>query len=215
MAWHTNSPLCEPPTLLSQPLVYLWHLLIPYTSAEKAGVDRTKWFKTQGAGYFAEQSTQPQTLGYSLADSPVGLLAWIYEKMVNWVDEYTWDDDEVLTWVSIYWFSRAGPAASLRIYYEVTQAGERPEVPLAGERPLPPSQKPRIPLGVSYFPKEIRHFPKAWRINTGNLVFQSDHTSGGHFAAHEKPEELAGDLRKMFGIGGPAFAAVPGKTGYA
>ena len=47
------------------------------------------------------------------------------------------------------------------------------------------------------------------------MVFQSGHDSGGHFTAHEKPEELVGDLRKMFGIGGPAFGVVPGKTGYA
>ena len=47
-----------------------------------------------GQGYFWEQSTMPQTLGYSLADSPVGLLAWIYEKLVTWTDQYPWDDDE-------------------------------------------------------------------------------------------------------------------------
>jgi hypothetical protein len=45
-------------------------------------------------GYFAEQSTKPQTLGYSLADSPVGMLAWIYEKLVSWTDSYPWEDDE-------------------------------------------------------------------------------------------------------------------------
>lgn len=48
----------------------------------------------------------------------------------------------------------------------------------------------------------------------GNLVFTNEHSSGGHFAAFEKPLELAGDLRKMFGRGGPAFAVVPGRTGY-
>ena len=45
-------------------------------------------------GYFAEQSTKPQTIGYSLADSPVGLLAWVYEKLVSWSDSYPWTDDE-------------------------------------------------------------------------------------------------------------------------
>ena len=68
--------------------------LTPYTSAEKAGLARTAWFRAEGSGYFAEQSTQPQTLGYALADSPVGLLAWIYEKLVNWTDAYAWTDDE-------------------------------------------------------------------------------------------------------------------------
>lgn len=64
------------------------------TPGEKAGLERTQWFQKMGRGYFMEQSTQPQTLGYSLADSPSGLLAWIYEKLVNWTDEYKWDDDE-------------------------------------------------------------------------------------------------------------------------
>ena len=55
---------------------------------------RTMEVRNKGMGYFREQSTQPQTLGYSLADSPAGLLAWIYEKLVNWTDNYPWDDDE-------------------------------------------------------------------------------------------------------------------------
>jgi hypothetical protein len=66
----------------------------PYTPFEKAALERTKWFDTKGRGYSAEHSTKPQTLGYSLADSPVGLLAWIYEKLVTWTDAYPWDDDE-------------------------------------------------------------------------------------------------------------------------
>ena len=55
-----------------------------------------------GRGYSAEQSTQPQTLGYGLADSPVGLLAWIYEKLVRWTDDYKWDDDEGHFTVSLH-----------------------------------------------------------------------------------------------------------------
>lgn len=55
---------------------------------------RTRNFLQNARGYFIEQSTQPQTLGYMLADSPVGLLAWTYEKLVRWTDDYKWDDDE-------------------------------------------------------------------------------------------------------------------------
>jgi hypothetical protein len=51
-------------------------------------------FRTDGIGYFREQATRPQTIGYSLADSPLGLLAWIYEKLVDWTDSYTWTEDE-------------------------------------------------------------------------------------------------------------------------
>ncbi|TFK40469.1 Alpha/Beta hydrolase protein [Crucibulum laeve] len=204
-AWHTNYPIATAPTLKDRPLAYLINLVSKLTPEEKAGLERTAWFFGLGHGYSAEQSTQPQTLGYALTDSPVGLLAWIYEKLVNWTDNYPWDDDEVLTWISIYWFSRAGPAASLRIYFEANKA--KPNMFLT---PLPS----KIPAGHSYFPKEIFKFPKRWS-NTPNLVFESDHDSGGHFAAHEKPGELVGDLRKMFGKGGPAFGVVPGKTGYA
>ena len=71
----------------------------------KAGIERSQRFRTKGLGYFAEQSTQPQTLGYSLSDSPVGLLAWIYEKLVLWTDDYKWTDDEgtrMLTYLVYY-----------------------------------------------------------------------------------------------------------------
>ena len=54
----------------------------------------TKKFVNNGMGYYSIQSTKPQTLGFSLADSPVGLLAWIYEKLVAWTDSYPWTDDE-------------------------------------------------------------------------------------------------------------------------
>jgi len=205
-AWHTNLPFGEPPRLFSTPLLYLSQIVSPYTAAERAGIERMKWFRSTGRGYFAEQSTQPQTLGYGLADSPAGLLAWIYEKLVNWTDSYPWDDDEVLTWVSIYWFSRAGPAASLRIYYETVQNGDFV---------LPRSETPTIPLGLSFFPKELYPTPKRWTRNMGHVVFDSEHTSGGHFAAYEKPEELVDDVRKMFAKGGPAFGVVSRRTGYA
>ncbi|KAG7443155.1 alpha/beta-hydrolase [Guyanagaster necrorhizus] len=190
-AWHTNFPLgAKPP--ISRPLLWLKDHLLPLDAAEKAGMQRSKLFDATGRGYFHEQATQPQTIGYSLADSPVGLLAWIYEKLINWTDEYPWGDDEVLTWVSIYLFSRAGPTASLRIYYETRQEDSTV---------APKSKQPGSLLTV-------------WTQAIGNLKFTSEHSHGGHFAAHEKPSELADDLRKFFGKGGAAAGVVPGKTGY-
>lgn len=96
-----NSRSESPPKLSSHPRIYLTHLVKPYTVREKEGLARQQWFSERGRGYFAEQSTQPQTLGYSLADSPVGLLAWIYEKLVNWTDNYPWDDDEGMYFSSL------------------------------------------------------------------------------------------------------------------
>ncbi|CAA7266395.1 unnamed protein product [Cyclocybe aegerita] len=70
-----------------------------------------------------------------------------------------------------------------------------------------------IPMGYSYFPKEFIVLPRRW-LRAPNLVFESKHKSGCHFTAYEKPEELVGDLRRMFGKGRPAFAVIPGKMGY-
>jgi len=204
-AWHTNMLLAQPPSPLKEPLSFLTFLVTPWTAKEKEGLARTQWFQNRGCGYMAEQSTQPQTLGYSLADSPVGLLAWIYEKLHNWTDAYPWEDDEILTWISIYWFSRAGPTASLRIYFEF----------FGGQSTLPtlsPSRK--IPLGASFFPKELFVLPKAWVRRGHRIAVEFEHDSGGHFPAFERPNELAHDLRKMFGKGGAAHGVVPGKDGY-
>ncbi|KAL0958908.1 hypothetical protein HGRIS_014226 [Hohenbuehelia grisea] len=204
-AWHTNMPVfARAPDPLREPISYLAHLLKPYTAAEKAGLACSKWFDESGSGYYSEQSTQPQTLGYSLSDSPVGLLAWIYEKLVVWTDNYPWTDDEILTWISIYWFSRAGPAASLRIYYEIQQQG--------GFKFSVPA--PKVPTGYSYFPRELGYVPLSWLKRDGNVVFHNEHRHGGHFAAFEQPRDLVADLRKMFGKHGPAFGVVSGRNGY-
>ncbi|GAW09162.1 epoxide hydrolase [Lentinula edodes] len=180
-AWHTNVLFSMPPEN-DDPS--------SYTASEKEGLARWQEFQRSGSGYFQLHSTKPQTLGYSLADSPVGLLAWIYEKLVSWSDNYPWTDDEVLTWVSIYWFSRAGPAASIRFYYEVAHSGQA-----LGTKSSPPT----IPMGCSLFPKELIRIPKSWYPGVGDVVFEAEHDKGGHFAAHEQPELLVGDLRKMFG----------------
>ncbi|KAJ6498718.1 Alpha/Beta hydrolase protein [Mycena vulgaris] len=191
-AWHTNMVILGELPLL--------------TIRKQAVLARSQLFRSRGTGYSGQQSTQPQTLGYALADSPVGLLAWIYEKLVAWTDNYPWDDDEVLTWVSIFWFSRAGPTASIRIYFE---AGNRDF-----NKALSINPKPTIPLGLSHFPGDIVAFPRSWTRGLGNIVFEGEHDSGGHFAAYEKPNELVDDLRKMFGKDGPAFGVVPGQSGY-
>ncbi|KZP18593.1 alpha/beta-hydrolase [Athelia psychrophila] len=206
-AWHTNLPRATPPHAFWNPLSYLGSFLPwAYTEAEKADMMHSQTRQEDGTGYMAEQSTRPQTFSYPLADSPAGLLAWIYEKLLEWTDAHPFTDDEVLTWISIYWFSRAGPAASLRIYYELMHDG--------GFQQDGPN--PTIPMGVAYFPKEIVNLPRAWMRRQGSLVFSNEYDKGGYFAAFELPEQLAGDLRKMFECGGPAFGVVPdGKTGYA
>lgn len=73
---------------------------------------------------------------------------------------------------------------------------------------------PHVKLGLSYFPKDLSVPPRAWGRTLGPVVFEAEHGDGGHFAAHERPEELAGDLFKMFGKGGGAYGVVEGKSGY-
>ncbi|KAF4613762.1 hypothetical protein D9613_007593 [Agrocybe pediades] len=204
-AWHSNFPIAAPPSPFTKPLAFIKAVLGMFTEKELEGLKRIQDYQEKGSGYFKIQSTQPQTLGYSLADSPAGLVGWIYEKLVHASDDYPWEDDEVLTWISIYWFSRAGPAASIRIYCEFTRAN------LEMAKVQPPTN---VPIGHSYFPKEILSFPRSW-LAASNLIFESEHESGGHFASHEKPEELVDDLRRMLGKGGPAFGVVSGKTGFA
>jgi len=87
-ATHLNGVfLVQPPRLLEHPILWLQHLFHSYTPLEKAGIARQEWFDREGRGYSAIQQTKPQTLGYSLTDSPVGLLAWILEKLHDWTDE--------------------------------------------------------------------------------------------------------------------------------
>jgi hypothetical protein len=160
-----DSPLhrVRQPKLSIEPVTYLMDKFKPLSEAEKQSGARSKWFFTKGKGYLDIQSTQPQSLGYGLADSPVGCLAWIYEKLLNWTDDYPWKDDEgkrrnigllflqlmefppVLDWISIYWFSRAGITASLRIYFEIFGVVDI----------FAPLKKPSIPMGASFFPREI------------------------------------------------------------
>ncbi|KAH9035733.1 alpha/beta-hydrolase [Lactarius pseudohatsudake] len=202
-ASHSNMPICDPPSFRENPITLLKYLISSFTARERQFAAHTENIFKDGRGYSAEQSTKPQTLGFSLADSPVGLLAWIYEKLVTWTDAYPWTDDEVLTWVSIYWFSRAGPAASVRIYYEFAHAENGTRFP-----------KTSVPVGLSFFPKEVMQLPRVWLRAQGKIVFESEHEVGGHFAAYEQPEALVTDLRKMFGKSGPAAGVVPGYTGY-
>lgn len=103
----------------------LAHFLNWYTPGESAGLKGAQEYQANGNGYYQIQRQRPNTIGVALADSPVGLLAWIYDKLVTWTDAYPWTDDEVCEWVSLYWFSRAGPAASVVIYHEAFKGAAR------------------------------------------------------------------------------------------
>ncbi|KAB5513135.1 Alpha/Beta hydrolase protein [Coniochaeta sp. 2T2.1] len=202
LASHLNFVrVSSPPQLSTTPLLYLQHSVSTYTPQERAGLERSAWFQQEGFGYNLEQSTKPSTLGFALADSPVALLAWVYEKLHDWTDSYPWTDDEVLEWICIYQFSKAGAAASVRIYYENMHKD-----PGFTRRIFEYNDK--VKLGLSYFPKDLVVPPKLWGRTLGDVVFERFHEDGGHFAAHERPEKLVGDLREMFGEKGGARGVV-------
>ncbi|CAK5272138.1 unnamed protein product [Mycena citricolor] len=98
------------------------------------------------------------------------------------------------------------PTASLRIYYEAGKG--------VLEDVFTTADPPNIPIGLSHFPKDIIIFPRSWTRAIGDIIFERDHESGGHFPAYERPQELAEDLRLMFGQGGPAFGIVSAGNGY-
>lgn len=208
-ASHINMILAHPPSITTNPLLALQHSIVPYTKREKAGLERSEWFEKEGYGYNHLQSTKPQTIGFALSDSPVALLAWIYEKLHDWTDAYPWTDDEILTWISLYWFSVAGPEASARIYYEASH----PVAPDEGYAPLF-GYIPHVKLGVAHFPREISCVPSLWARTLGNVCYESVYERGGHFAAWEMPDAIAGDLKKMFGERGSCFGVVEGRNGY-
>ena len=153
---------------------------------------RLQWMQRWGSdmsGYAIVQSTRPQTLAYSLTDSPVGQLAWIVEKFKEWTNpaaelpEDAVDRDLILTDVSIYWHTRTAGSAA-RIYRE--------DAATWGQTP----QRSPVPTGVAVFPGDITLRPLAERDH--NLVRWTEYQQGGHFPALEVPELLAGDVRTFF-----------------
>jgi hypothetical protein len=155
MASHINMLRASAPTFKHHPILALQHKLTSYSEKDLAGFKRTQWFGKEGLGYFMEQSTKPQTLAYALTDSPVALLAWIYEKLHDWTDEYPWSNDEIFTWVSIYAYSTAGPGAAHRIYYETTHTND----PVTREALTKYIPSVKLGLGKPFLP--ISLFPTA------------------------------------------------------
>ncbi|KAK5047216.1 hypothetical protein LTR84_006738 [Exophiala bonariae] len=206
-AYHTNTAWPGQPTADSRPDILAKIEAAPLTEADVAGLQRAGEFMTEGMGYYKQLSTKPRTIGFSLCDSPVGLLAWIYEKLHDWSDDYPWTDDEILTWVTIYYFSKAGPDAAGYIYYAMEHG--QPRALATAQSYID------VPLGITRFCHDNITLPKAWNQSLGPVVFESSHEKGGHFAAWEQPDAIVSDLIAMFGRGGPVYGCVKGKDGYA
>lgn len=158
------------------------------TAEEKRAVELQRIWETLETGYFLEQATRPQTIGYSLADSPVGQAAWIYEKLYKWAQhngdlESVLSKDEMLDDIMLYWLTNTG-ASSARLYWE-----EKDNTAL----PI------KIPVGVTSFPGELEQGTKEWcERYYSNLVYWNKAARGGHFAAWEVPDVFAEELRDCF-----------------
>ena len=150
--------------------------------------EAAEWWKDEGA-YAHLHATRPQTLAYGLADSPIGLAAWLTEKYRAWSDcdgdiERVFDMDRLLTAVSLYWWSGA-PEGAIRIYKE---GSLDPLVFAPGERVTPP-------LSVAVFPRELPMPPRSWVERVFDVQRWTAMPAGGHFAAAEQPQALADDIR--------------------
>lgn len=151
-------------------------------------------FQQDGTGWRQIQSTRPQTLAYGLTDSPVGQLAWIVEKFREWsaaekTPEDVLDRDDILTNVSIYWFT-ATAGSSAQLYYESTRLDEHLLRTWGGPWPL------QMPVGVAVFPEDAsRPVRKLAELVLPTLSHWTEFDRGGHFAAMEQPELLVGDVR--------------------
>ncbi|MDE0055319.1 MAG: epoxide hydrolase, partial [Gammaproteobacteria bacterium] len=142
--------------------------------------------------------SRPQTLGYGLADSPMGQAAWILEKFFEWTDchgvpENAISRDELLDNVMFYWLTDSG-TSSARIYWEnaqshLTGAYDEHAVEI------------NVPTGCSIFPEEMTPTPRIWAENRyPNIVYWNELDKGGHFAAFEQPELFVEELRKCFRV---------------
>ncbi len=182
IAAHVNWPFVFPSKLPENP-----------TPAEKRAFERAAWFQGEQSGYFREQATRPQTIGYAVADSAAGQALWIYEKFQAWTDnrgnpEDALSIDAMLDDISLYWFTNTA-ASSARIYWENTQSG----------RASFSAGRIELPMAASIFPREIFCPPKEWaEALWPNLFYWNELDKGGHFAAFEQPKLFAGEMRNAF-----------------
>lgn len=161
------------------------------TEEEQKRLDRSAYLRAELVGYMRLQATRPQTLSYALADSPVGQLAWIAERFMEWtgprtVPEDAVDRDQMLTDISLYWFTKTAGSAA-RLYYEYARTGSF--------GPPPPTS---IPTGVAVFAGDTVLPIRRLAERDNNIVHWSEFDRGGHFAAMEQPELLVDDIRKFF-----------------
>jgi pimeloyl-ACP methyl ester carboxylesterase len=155
--------------------------LDPSDPVDKLVLDRMDAFRTDGSGYLAIQNSRPQTIGYGLVDSPLLQLAWIAEKVHEWTDLPV-DRDQLLTTVSLHWFTGSGASAAHTLYEQAHSSDW--------------GALPTVPQGFAVFGADetVRRL-----LSAPADAHWSEFPRGKHFPAMEAPAELAADLRAFFG----------------
>jgi pimeloyl-ACP methyl ester carboxylesterase len=174
----------------------------PPTEEERAALDQLDQFHATGTGYFVEQATRPETIGYALLDSPIALASWIidhdtdsYEKIARaFVDGEPSGGltrEHIVDNITLYWLTGTGASAA-RSYWEEAQEGVR-----AVGQAVPPVS---IPVGFTTFPGEIWRTPRSWveRAYPNVDIYFNKVDKGGHFAAWEEPELFTEEMRAAF-----------------
>jgi pimeloyl-ACP methyl ester carboxylesterase len=134
--------------------------------------------------------TRPETIGFGLSDSPVGLAAWIYDKIEDWVftrgeAQRSLSRDAILDNITFYWLTNTGPS-SARIYWENNNSSSKPAII-------------SIPAAVTIFPGEVYRPPRSWIARAyRNLIYYNRADKGGHFAAWEQPDLFSTEVRAAF-----------------
>ena len=159
---------------------------------EKTYVTAVSPWQFQEGAYAAIQGSKPQTLGYGLNDSPIGLVGWIVEKFRSWSDcagdvEKRFTKDELLTTITLYWVTETINSAN-RLYYEATHNANPPGT----------TEKSSVPAAITRFPQDILPAPREWAERWFNVQRWTAMPRGGHFAALEEPKLLAEDIRTFF-----------------
>jgi pimeloyl-ACP methyl ester carboxylesterase len=173
----------------------------PPSSEEQAALDALAAFHATGTGYFIEQATRPETIGYALVDSPVAMAAWMvdhdtdayYKISRAFLDKEPSGNltrEHIVDNIALYWLTGTGASAA-RSYWEEGQESAR----AAGQAPTSVS----IPVGFTTFPGEIWRTPRSWVERAyPNVIYFNEVDKGGHFAAWEEPELFATELRAAF-----------------
>jgi pimeloyl-ACP methyl ester carboxylesterase len=168
---------------------------------ERAARDAEAAFRASGFGYFLEQATRPQTIGYALLDSPVALAAWMldhdtdsYEKISRAILDGqpagNLTRDHIVDNITLYWLTGTGASAA-RSYWESGRA----QALAAGQAP----PEVPIPVGFTTFPGEIFRAPRSWVEKVyRNVIYYNEVDRGGHFAAWEEPQLFSEELRAAF-----------------